>query len=126
MPWWGGAVHNEIQEVQPTYVTLKVKAFNGLKLNDWTHHTVNTTLHSNWTTKAYWEQRPPFTMFVFCPFNTTEGGFSPGQGTMRFPDFYKGECSADGRLCSFMSRGEMELYREEKDNSAHFRGTYHI
>ena len=125
MPWWSGAVHNEIMEVEPKYVTLKVRAHNGVALPEWTHLSVDTDYHADWITEEFWDDKPQFTMFVFCPFNTKEGGKTPGSGTMRFPDFYNGECSADGRLCSFMSRSGVTLRRTKNNNNfnyAKFRG----
>ena len=51
---------------------------------------------------------------------TKEGGLSLGDGKMTFPDFYPGECSADGRLCSFLSREGTKLFREHQgDDSVH-------
>ena len=126
MPWWSGAVSNYIEEVEPTYVTLKVRAVNGAKLANWTHHSVDTVYHADWLTVDFWKDDPQFTLFVFCPFNTKEGGFTSGNGTMRFPDFYNGECSPDGRLCSFMSRTGMSLYRASSDYEAYFKGNLHV
>ena len=121
MPWWSGAVFNYIQEVEPTYVTLKVRAVNGVKLSSWTHHSVDTVNHAEWLTPEFW-QKAPFTMFVFCPFNTKEGGATSGAGTMEFPDFYKAECSPDGRLCSFLSRRGTVISRSDSDYQAYFKG----
>ena len=57
-------------------------------------------------------------------FSTKEGGLSPGDGKMTFPDFYPGECSADGRLCSFLSREGTRIFREQGEGEAYFRGEF--
>ena len=96
---------------------------NGIKLADWDHDRVNVTAHEDWTEKDWWADQP-FTMFVFCPFDTTKGGLDGGDGTMTFPDFYTGECSNDGRLCSFLSRSGTFAYRAGKSETgtAYFKG----
>ena len=121
MPWWSGAVFNEIKEVESTYVTLRVRVVNGVRLSTWTHHNVDTEKHKEWLKPEFWVKKP-FTMFVFCPFNTTEGGHTSGKGGMTFPDFYEAECSPDGRLCSFLSREGTFISRNATDYQAHFKG----
>ena len=122
MPWWSGAVFNFIEEVEPTYVTLKARVVNGVKLSTWTHHSVDTEKHKDWLKSEFWT-KAPFTMFVFCPFNTKEGSTpTSGKGGMTFPDFYEAECSPDGRLCSFLSREGTVISRKKTDDQAHFKG----
>lgn len=133
MPWWGGAVYNFVKKVEPKYVTLRVRAVNGLLLNTkaWDHHAVDTASRSHLLTEDHWKQAD-FTMFVFCPFNTTLGGRNPGEGTMTFVDFYPGECSPDGRLCSFLSRSRTKLFPKDAAADAdlntksktYFRGNF--
>ena len=118
MPWWSGAVFNYIKQVEPNYITLKARAVSGVHLNQWTHHSIDTAKHPYLLDSKYW-RKSPFTFFVFCPFSTKEGGLSPGEGKMSFPDFYPGECSADGRLCSFLSREGTKIFRERGDDPVH-------
>ena len=102
---------------------MKARVTNGIKLADWDHDRVNVTAHQDWLDQEWWANQP-FTMFVFCPFDTTKGGLNGGDGTMTFPDFYSGECSADGRLCSFLSRSGTFAYRAGKPDTgtAYFKG----
>ena len=121
MPWWSGAVFNYIKQVEPNYVVLKARAVSGVRLNQWNHHSIDTAKHPYLLDSKYWRQSP-FTFFVFCFFSTKEGGLSPGNGKMSFPDFYPGECSADGRLCSFLSREGTRIFREQQEDSVHDDG----
>ena len=123
MPWWSGAVSNEILVVEPTHVSLKVRVVNGVRLKSsgMSHISVDTEKHSEWLKPETWE-RQQFTMFVFCPFNTKRGGHTSGKGTMTFPAFYDSECSTDGRLCSFLSREGTVISRNETDHQAKFKG----
>ena len=127
MPWWSGAVFNYIKHVDEKYVVLKARAVNGILLDQWDHDFANTAAHPEWLDPDYW-QTAPFTMFVFCPFDVSQGGLSPGQGTMTFPDFYRAECSPDGRLCSFLSRIGTKLYRnsQREKGSAFFKGNFQL
>ena len=114
MPWWSGAVYNFVKKVEPKYVVLRARAVNGLVLNTWDHHAVDTASRSHLLTDDHWKTAN-FTMFVFCPFNTKKGGRNPDEGTMTFGDFYPGECSPDGRLCSFLSRSRTKLFPKDAD-----------
>ena len=116
MPWWSGAVSNDILQVADSYIVLKVRAANGVHLSDWNHVSVDTNhaKHADWINPNYWKNAT-FTLFVFCPFDTKLGGPIPGKGTMTFPDFYPAECSSDGRLCSFLSRKGIRAYRERSE-----------
>ena len=123
VPIWGGAVYNFVKQVHDNYIVLKARVTNGIKLADWDHDRVNVTAHQDWLDQEWWANQP-FTMFVFCPFDTTKGGLNGGDGTMTFPDFYSGECSSDGRLCSFLSRSGTFAYRAGKPDTgtAYFKG----
>lgn len=123
IPIWGGAKFNFVKQVHDKYIVLKARVTNGIQLAEWDHDRVNVTAHPDWLDQEWWADQP-FTMFVFCPFDTTKGGLEGGDGTMTFPDFYKGECSNDGRLCSFLSRSGTFAYRAGKPESgtAYFKG----
>ena len=122
MPWWSGAVENDILEVEDKYVSLSVKLYNGQALNDWTHHSVDIENNPDYVNQTWWETDPSFTFFLFCPFNTTLGGYKTGEGRMRFQDFYSGKCSDDGRLCTFLSRPGTRIWRKLKPESAKYKG----
>ena len=116
MPFWSGAAYNYVKEVHPRYVLLNARVVNGLLLEQWDHDYVDTKHESrkHLLDEKHWETAK-FTMLVFCPFDTTAGGYSKG---MTFGDFYRGECSTDGRLCSFLSRSRTKLaqYKTAKKN----------
>ena len=73
MPWWTGAVFNYIREVRSKYVILKARVVNGVLLEKWKHDFVDHNIRTNLLEQGYWENRP-FTMLVFCPFDTTKAG----------------------------------------------------
>jgi len=65
----------------------------------------------------YWKGNstyaPPFTLFVFCPFDVSLGGIGK-EGSMNFPDFYPGESSVDGMMWSFLSRDGTKYFKNPK------------
>ena len=74
MPWWSGAVYNTIRKVKPKYVILKARVVNGLMLNTLDHiDHVDTASRSHLLEESHWKTAN-FTMFVYCPFDTTLGG----------------------------------------------------
>lgn len=116
MPWWSGATHNFIPRVEPDYIILKARVVSGLLLDRWSHDFVDIQERRELLDPDYWKTAD-FTLFVFCPFDTTKGGTGGYKGTMTFADFYPSECSSDGRLCSFLSRSETKLFRQNLKNS---------
>ena len=133
MPWWSGAVFNFIPRVQDDYIILKARVVSGLLLDKWSHDFVNVDKQPELLDPEYWKIAD-FTLFVFCPFDTTKGGSPYVDGTMTFADFYPSECSPDGRLCSFLSRSKTKLFREsvkkpdknkiEKQAIRYFKGIF--
>ena len=73
MPIWSGATYNDIKRVKNEYLILRVRVANGLKLDRWKHHYVDTTERDHLLTYDHWKTAN-FTMFVYCPFDTTLGG----------------------------------------------------
>lgn len=112
IPIWGGATNNFVKRVESKYIILKARVTNGKKLAEWEHDRVDLDVHPDYTDNAWWGTQP-FTMFVWCPFDTRKGGVDPAanEGTMTFGDFYPGECSPDGKMCSFLSRDGVHAWR---------------
>merc|ERR1712110_32895 len=113
MPVWTGGVFNFVKAVYPAYVAIKARVANLLSIETWTFDSVDPTMHPEWLDGNYWKTAP-FTLFVFCPFDATKGGFNPGEGKITFPDFYEGEHSEDGMLWSFYSREGTRVYKPKK------------
>ena len=129
IPIWGGAVNNFVRRVESKYIVLKARVTNGHKLSDWSHDRVDLVAHPDYSSNDWWGTQP-FTMFIWCPFDTRKGGLNPDEGTMTFGDFYPGECSPDGKMCSFLSREGVHAYRSPDANvnaglagTAFFKGT---
>ena len=117
MPLWSGATYNYVNEVRSNYITIRARVVNGVALKKWKHHFVDIEKRKHLVDADYWKTAN-FTMLVFCPFDTTKGGSTKGNGKMTFGDFYPGECSNDGRLCSFLSRSRTKLFPDGLDEDS--------
>ena len=91
MPVWTGGVFSFVKAVFPSYVAVKARVANLLSVATWTFDSVDPLMHPQWLEENYWKNAP-FTLFVFCPFDVTKGGFDRGEGKMTFGDFYQGVC----------------------------------
>lgn len=119
LPLWGGGVFNYVKDVQEKYIVLKARVTNAVPVeagrakDKWEHARVDLEKRPELKDPDFWATSP-FTMFVFCPFDITMGGFEEGksQGRMTFPDFYPSECSPDGLMCSFLSRSNTFAVRD--------------
>ena len=93
MPVWTGGVFNFVKAVFPSYVTVKARVANLLSIETWTFDSVDPAMHPEWLEEMYWKTAK-FTLFVFCPFDATKGGFredgTQGEGKITFADFYEG------------------------------------
>jgi len=113
MPVWTGGVFNFVKAVYADYVTIKARVANLLSIADWTFDSVDPEMHPEYLLETFWETAN-FTLFVFCPFDVTQGRLTEGGGKMTFMDFYEGEHSEDGMLWSFYSREGTLAYKPKK------------
>ena len=93
---------------------MKARVSNLLKAETWDFDTVDTKAHPEYLDPAFWETAD-FTMFIWCPFDVTKGGFNQNDGKITVPDFYPAQQSADGRLWSFLSRSKTKLYKVKNE-----------
>ncbi|CBY36479.1 unnamed protein product [Oikopleura dioica] len=113
MPIWAGGNFNFIKKVYPSYFVMKARVSNLLKAETWDFDTVDTKAHPEYLEPTYW-QSADFTLFIWCPFDVTKGGFNRNDGKITVPDFYPAQQSADGRLWSFLSRSKTKLYKSPR------------
>ena len=103
----------------PDYITLKARISNLANAEAWSHDQVDTVAHPEYLDPEWWKDQP-FTVFVWCPFDVTKGGFRGQGGVMNFGDFYPAEHSADGHMWSFLSRSETKLWKVSRFLSFNF------
>lgn len=96
--------------MKPDYITLKARVSSLANAEAWSHDQVDTVAHPEYLDPEWWKNQP-FTVFVWCPFDVTKGGFRGMDGLMNFGDFYPAEHSADGHMWSFLSRSETKLWK---------------
>ncbi|CAG5112442.1 Oidioi.mRNA.OKI2018_I69.chr2.g6658.t1.cds [Oikopleura dioica] len=118
IPLWMGGKFNFVKGVESGYVVLKARLGQLMDMDSWDYNRFDTTNHADWKDPNYWKGNdtytPPFTLFVFCPFDVSLGGPSNKEGAMTFPDFYPGESSNDGMLWSFLSRDGTRYFKNPK------------
>ena len=72
-------------------VSLKYNCASSHQISEWAYNRFDTSTHEEWKDPNYWKgnstHAPPFTLFVFCPFDVSLGGVGR-EGAMNFPDFY--------------------------------------
>ena len=95
---------------------MKARVSNLLKAETWDFDTVDTKAHPEYLEPTYW-QSADFTLFIWCPFDVTKGGFNRNDGKITVPDFYPAQQSADGRLWSFLSRSKTKLYKVSRSKN---------
>ena len=62
-----------IKEVHDSYVVMKARAVNLLNARNWTDNRIDWDNHPEYENETFW-QDTPFTFFVFCPWDVTQGG----------------------------------------------------
>jgi len=120
IPVWGGGTFNFVKQVKPDYITLKARISNLANAETWSHDQVDTVSHPEYLDPEWWKDQD-FTVFVWCPFDVTKGGFNGQNGVMNFGDFYPAEHSADGHMWSFLSRSQTKLWKKpicERDETS--------